>query len=137
VVVTGSPPLAYQWFRDGTLLPDALEAELVLPDVTAEDAGSYVVVVGNGLGSVTSEAATLHVQDAPDPGPGSIVWTADSDGWLSLRWPGQSGWQYSVLSAPTPDGPWAVLAAGLEQPEFIEFMTPTPGACYYRVLTYR
>ena len=66
VAATGSEPLAYQWFKDGTnLLADATGATLVLVNVTTNDTGGYSAVITNDFGSVTSVVATLTVLQTP------------------------------------------------------------------------
>lgn len=61
VSASGSAPLAYQWQKNGTSIFEATTASYTLPAVAPADAGSYRVVVSNGAGSVTSQAATLTV----------------------------------------------------------------------------
>ncbi|MBC7169885.1 immunoglobulin domain-containing protein [Candidatus Bipolaricaulota bacterium] len=61
----GTPPLSYQWRKDGAALAGATTAVLSLPAVTRADAGAYTVVVTNACGSVTSEPALLTVGEAP------------------------------------------------------------------------
>jgi len=68
VTAEGTPPLQYQWRRDGQHLPGATQAELVLSDVWPTDAGLYDVVVTNACGGLTSLAAEL------------VVFGDDSDG---------------------------------------------------------
>ena len=61
-VVTGEPAIAYQWLRDGILLPDAMSATLALANVTTNDASTnYVVLVTTATGTVTSAPAPLTV----------------------------------------------------------------------------
>jgi len=67
VGATGTPVLRYQWKKDGTDLPAATTASLNLAAVTANEAGSYVVVVSNGRGSVSSTAALVTVDQSPTP----------------------------------------------------------------------
>jgi uncharacterized repeat protein (TIGR01451 family) len=73
VTVTGTAPLAYQWFRNNTILLDgATTSMLILSNVQPADAASYHVFVSNQYGTATSLAATLTVfgldfGDAPDP----------------------------------------------------------------------
>ncbi len=55
------PPDRYQWRRNGVPVPGATEARLRLQGIRMEDAGDYTVVVGNALGSVTSQPAPLRV----------------------------------------------------------------------------
>ena len=69
VSVRGSPPLGFQWGKDGVPLAEggnragAATATLTLTNVLRADAGGYRVVVSNGLGSVTSAVAMLAVLD--------------------------------------------------------------------------
>ncbi len=59
VVATGAS-LTYQWYHDGTAIPDATG-----PIYTATKAGTYYVVVTNAIGSVTSADAVVTVASAP------------------------------------------------------------------------
>ncbi len=67
----GASPFTYQWLKNGTnALSDggsvrgATNAMLTLNSVLGNDAGSYSVIVGNALGSITSApAAILTVVD--------------------------------------------------------------------------
>lgn len=61
----GTAPLTYQWRKSGLNVPGATTATLTLAAVQPTDAGSYTVTVSNGLGSVTSEPATLTVATPP------------------------------------------------------------------------
>ena len=65
VVATGVEPLAYQWSKDGSDIDGATASALELADVSADDAGDYVVTVSNADGAVESDTATLEVQDSP------------------------------------------------------------------------
>lgn len=58
--VVGSA-ITYQWRKNGTAIAGATNATLTLAVVQPGDAGSYDVVAGNGLGTVTSGAATLTI----------------------------------------------------------------------------
>jgi hypothetical protein len=63
VIASGSAPLTYQWFRDGTTINGATQASYVLSASTAADSGAtFSVTVSNSLGSVNSNSATLTVQ---------------------------------------------------------------------------
>ena len=61
VVASGTPAPTYQWRKNGTAIPGATAATLLLNNVQAADAASYDVVVTNSAGSVTSSAVTLAV----------------------------------------------------------------------------
>ena len=65
VVATGVEPLVYQWSKDGADIDGATASALKLADVSADDAGDYVVTVSNADGAVESDTATLEVQDSP------------------------------------------------------------------------
>jgi Immunoglobulin domain len=61
VVATGGGTLGYQWRKNGVNIPGANAASLVLTNVQSADLGSYSVVIGNGIESVTSDEALLSV----------------------------------------------------------------------------
>jgi hypothetical protein len=61
VSATGTGPLTYQWFFNGGTIPGETNATLWVVGVTAEQAGTYHVVVSNASGSTTSRAAVLNV----------------------------------------------------------------------------
>jgi hypothetical protein len=61
----GTPPLFYQWFRNGAALSLATNAAYTLPVTSAGDQGAvFTVRVSNALATVTSDPAVLTV----DPG---------------------------------------------------------------------
>ena len=62
VAASGSPPLSYQWQRNGVDIPGATSASYSLSSVTAADNGTrFRARVTNGAGSVVSNEATLTV----------------------------------------------------------------------------
>jgi uncharacterized repeat protein (TIGR03803 family) len=72
VSASGTPPLTYQWSRNGVILSNVNDisgvntTNLLVSPVTVADKGTYSVVVANAFGSVTSAAVPLEV-DAPTP----------------------------------------------------------------------
>ncbi len=64
VAVTGTPPLYYQWRKDGFNLANATNASLVMTNVVTTQAGVYLVIVSNSFGTVTSAGAMLTVTNA-------------------------------------------------------------------------
>ncbi len=67
----GAPPLAYQWQKGSAIIAGATSASYTIPPASTFDNGSqYSVVVSDGLGSVTSAAATLTVNPA---GPTDVL----------------------------------------------------------------
>ena len=75
VVVSGTPPLQYQWRKGGSDLPGKTASELVFASLTLADAGSYDVVVANPYGTVTSTGVTLTVKPA-DKVPPTVQYAA-------------------------------------------------------------
>ncbi|MBC8244538.1 MAG: immunoglobulin domain-containing protein, partial [Verrucomicrobia bacterium] len=61
VLAIGSEPLAYQWSRDGVVLPGATGAELTLTGIVPSDAGSYTVSISNFAGLLASDVAVINV----------------------------------------------------------------------------
>jgi autotransporter-associated beta strand protein len=61
VAVNNSPGLGYQWFKDGVAIEGATGSSLTILNAQAADIGSYTIVVSNGAGSVTSDAARLSI----------------------------------------------------------------------------
>lgn len=64
----GSAPLAYQWEKNGAALAGETTLTLVLTNVTANDSGSYSILVSNSAGSTNSTSALLNVAFQPIPG---------------------------------------------------------------------
>ena len=58
---SGSPPLNYQWLCNGTNVPDATNASLIISNAQINDAGNYALVVTNYAGSATSSVVSLTV----------------------------------------------------------------------------
>ncbi len=54
--------LAFQWFKDGVLLPGATKTELDLGVLEPTEIGNYTVTVDDGSRTITSSAATVNLQ---------------------------------------------------------------------------
>ena len=66
VGVAGTPPLTYQWQKNGADIPGATSSSYTTPVTTSADSGTmFRVVVSNTAGSVTSNSATLTVSTGP------------------------------------------------------------------------
>jgi len=65
LIVTGTPPLAIQWYFSNSPLVAATNDTLLLSAVQPEDAGDYFAIVTNSYGAVTSSIATLTVFEYP------------------------------------------------------------------------
>lgn len=83
VLATGTDPLSYQWYKDGVALANggstagADSATLSLTGISAINAGSYNVQVGNALGSITSASAILTINAPP---PSTVNWDFGASG---------------------------------------------------------
>ena len=64
VAASGTPPLTFQWIKDGQVLTGATNVAVGIPSVQFSDAGAYSVWVRNSGGSITSVVATLTVLPA-------------------------------------------------------------------------
>jgi uncharacterized repeat protein (TIGR03803 family) len=100
VTVFGAPPLYYQWQQNGTNLPGANSRVLTLDNLSANQAGTYSVIVSNALGTATSGGATLTIEMGP------FLQTLEQNGnTLSFIWsviPGQSYQVQSTASLSSP-----------------------------------
>jgi subtilisin-like proprotein convertase family protein len=83
VAAAGSPPLAYQWRRNGANLTDgsrvtgARTNSLTILSVQTGEAGSYTVLVTNAAGAATSQVATLTVVPAIAPANTNRIYISD------------------------------------------------------------
>lgn len=100
VSVSGTAPLTYQWFFEGTnVLASATNESLTLTNVQAADAGGYTVVVTNVAGSATSVVATLTVGVAPTitAQPSSLVVTQGQDAGFTIAASGSPALGYQWM----------------------------------------
>jgi regulation of enolase protein 1 (concanavalin A-like superfamily) len=66
VKAKGTPPLTYQWQRDGVDIPGATDPAYQMSDLQLSDDGARLQVnVSNSYGTVTSDEAVLHVNQSP------------------------------------------------------------------------
>ncbi len=65
MIASGTPPLSYQWSKDGTKLAGATQATLTLRPIAPSDAGSYTVLVTNSSGFTNSNPAVVTVWSPP------------------------------------------------------------------------
>ena len=111
VAASGTAPLTYQWYKDGSTLSGATAATYTIATVAAADAGSYTVTVTNTAGTATSDRATLainYVTISTSPltltaAAGSSVTlavTAAGTGTLSYQWL-RNGSAVSGATGPT------------------------------------
>ncbi len=113
VVAEGSEPLNYQWRREGVDLPGATESKLVLASVTPSQAGSFMVVVRNAIGTTESAPVPLVVNVPPriTAQPASVTLIEGSPLALNVQAEGTPplNYQWHKDGAPLPDAMQPVL----------------------------
>jgi len=73
LVVTGSPPLSYQWYdNNGVLIPFTITNTLTLTNVQYASAGTYSVAINNCVGG-TNSSVTLTVVPETVPPTNQII----------------------------------------------------------------
>lgn len=149
VEAAGSAPLRYQWQCNGTNLPGAASAVLLIANTRLQHAGSYRVMVFNRAGAATSDEAILEVRIPPqilaqprgvsvDRG-GNVVFSVQAEGsgslWYQWRFNGMdlTGATNSTLSVTNvqlaDNGSYAVLVGDdigsiLSQAAFLAVRVP-------------
>ncbi|MGP8235749.1 MAG: choice-of-anchor tandem repeat GloVer-containing protein, partial [Limisphaerales bacterium] len=153
VLAGGTPPLVYQWLKNGTNLNDggsisgATTATLTLSSVSAADAGNYSVEVTNAFGKANSVSAILTVSTSNIPDlpnlvvtsvlapsnavggqPIDVTWTVCNNGPASTDVP---VWYDQLYLSPTTNIADAVADFGaFENPSYL-----ASGGCYDQTAT--
>lgn len=61
VVVSGTAPFTYQWYKNGIAIAGAINANLIISNALSSDTGNYTVTVMNSVGSASSTPCVLTV----------------------------------------------------------------------------
>jgi len=117
VVVTGTPPLGFQWRLNGANLSGgasntSFQSTLNIASVQPTNAGVYSVVISNSLGSVISAGATLTIgyADNFETRALSVTTSAMSTNGYRIFWTATNGpadfraiigYDYSAVTYPT------------------------------------
>ena len=111
ITAGGSRPLAFQWFKDGTLLSGQTTRFMGLTNISSANLGGYTVVVSNANGYATSQVANLTFGTIANPSFEADV-CQTFPGYASLN-TAISGWSVASLSrsglnpVPSYPGPFA------------------------------
>jgi len=62
---SGNPPVTYQWYRNGAIIPGATSPTLTIPNATLADEGLYRVSVSDAISTAPSDEARLTVGIVP------------------------------------------------------------------------
>jgi len=124
VQAVGAPPLAYQWYRNGTAISGATNTSYTIAQVATGDIGGYHVVITNSIGSVTSRVAQLTVA------------FLDIDLYAGIKILGVPGRTYRIEATPASGPPnWHTLT-NLVLPSnpyiWIDYQSPDVAARLYR-----
>jgi hypothetical protein len=92
---SGLGTLAYQWQKDGAIIPSATQSRLSISNLQTADAGNYSIEVTNSLGSVSSSNALIQLKLADwSIAPTSVGGSMSA----SLTIAGQTGQTYGIQS---------------------------------------
>jgi len=89
VQAKGTAPLEYQWFFNGTLIPDATNRSWGFSRIQATNEGAYQVIVTDQTSAVTSQVARVMVRPWAQPTGPRIPEPARLDAnmqWVRLRY---------------------------------------------------
>lgn len=108
VIATGKPPLAYQWWFEGAVLPGKTNSNLLIASAKTADQGTYIVTVTNVYGAVTSAPAGLTViSNAPGflTHPMNVNVTVGQSAFFSVTVTGtptpRLQWQFNGVNSPS------------------------------------
>ena len=76
VAATGTAPINYQWYYNGTAISGATSNSLSIAPAQVSHSGSYHVVVRNAGSNATSSTATLSIAAVVQTGSAMISWNA-------------------------------------------------------------
>ncbi|MDA1275554.1 MAG: immunoglobulin domain-containing protein [Verrucomicrobia bacterium] len=115
VSATGTAPLLYQWFLDGTPVSGGTGPDLVLTNPQIQDTGRYTVVVRNSLGAAEGPVINLQVVDpvviVQDPQDLSVKLGETATFTVQVTGTGPFGYVWEIDGVPfrTTTGPSLVL----------------------------
>ncbi|MEW6158077.1 MAG: immunoglobulin domain-containing protein [Verrucomicrobiota bacterium] len=107
VTATGTPPLSFEWLKNGEPISGATGDTFVIASATVQDNGEYRVRVSNAAQTVTSDPARLTVL-APEVAPRLDRGRFLANGVFEFKFRGQSGRRYRVEVSDTL-GQWQPL----------------------------
>ena len=130
VGASGTPPFAYQWRKDGTNLPGAASASLLLTNVQRRHAGTYAARVTNPYDVSFSSDATLTVLVPPIQILGNGIGFS-APGQFTLNFLGDAGGVFAVETSTNLLN-WTQTGTVTNTTGTTQFNDPTAGGSDYR-----
>ena len=127
VTASGAGPLAYQWIFNGSNILSATNSVLSLNSVTTAQAGTFLIIVTNNFGAVTSAPVNLTISVAV----AVLTPVAPVNGQFALSIVGQPGYQY-VVQASTNLVNWMSIATNISPFNFVDADTSRFSERFYR-----
>ena len=104
----GTPPLTYQWRKNGEAIDGETDDSLVVSSITEADQADYDVVVTNAAGGLASSKAALTVNDpvtiAADPQPRVVLAGSPVTFGVTASGTGPFIYQWRKDGSPIPNG---------------------------------
>ena len=135
VEATGTPPLTYQWLKDGMVIPDATDASLALSNIQMRQSGEYIVNISNPAGTVTSDTSTIKVWKAASTSPRIVIVSRNGTNTILRIEQMQEGSMYRLRCSPDLDT-WTTIEVRIAGGIQYEVTHPNAGkALFYRVVS--
>jgi Protein of unknown function (DUF4038)/Putative collagen-binding domain of a collagenase/Immunoglobulin domain len=104
VMASGTSPLGFKWFFEGTNLSSVASNTLVLSNVGPANTGSYQVIVTNSVGAASSYIGTLTVLVT-----NALSIKESSGGLFQVTLTGVPGQTYTIQYSTNLESPWQIL----------------------------
>ena len=101
---SGTPPLSFRWFKDGSQITGATASSYTISSVQRADAGTYTVAVSNSTGTVTSNGATLTVNVAAPGTPTANSANSITSSSFQANWSSATGATSYYIDVATNSG---------------------------------
>ncbi len=74
VAATGTTPITYQWYKNGSIVTGATSSSITFKSIKAANAGSYYCVVKNPVSAATSSTASIKIMSVPQSYSMRLSW---------------------------------------------------------------
>ncbi|HEY0548793.1 MAG TPA: immunoglobulin domain-containing protein, partial [Verrucomicrobiae bacterium] len=114
-LATGSGPLSYQWFFEGSPITDQTNRVLRFPSIQLAQSGNYSVTITNAVGTTNSATANLNVVAPPLVlvGPDSVIVSCSEETSFVVEYEGTQPitfqWYFGTNAIPGETGDFLVV----------------------------